>query len=209
MAMAEHIERTKKTVVNLFKNKLFICLIKYYISGTVNLTGGVLLLHFNKSVMGYKSKITFFLIVFLITFSFTGCKKSKYDVIPDVYVDFTMDLNDPEFFTMNAIGNAVIITSSTNNWGTTAAGYGGNGIIVYRATMEDFYAYDCTCPYDFAVNGKSVKLKIDGIFAVCPSCGTTYALPAFGSPYSGVGKYPLKNYKTYFNGQYVHVWHSI
>jgi len=73
--------------------------------------------------------------------------------------------------------------------------------------MDEFDAYDRTCPYDFAVNGKSIKVNIDGIFAVCPECGTTYALPSFGTPYSGVGRYPLKNYKTTFNGQIVHVWH--
>jgi hypothetical protein len=159
--------------------------------------------------MELKPKITFFLLSSFILFLNWGCTKSKNDVVPNVYIDFTINLSDPEFFNLNAIGNAVIVTSATNNWGYSAAGYNNNGVIVYRSTMEDFYAYDGTCPHDFAVNGKSIKLKIDGIFAVCPSCGTTYALPGFGSPYSGVGKYPLKNYKTYFNGQFVHVWHSL
>jgi hypothetical protein len=159
--------------------------------------------------MTHKSKIIFFLLSVIIPLSLTSCKKNKNDVIPDVYIDFTINLSDPDFFDLNAIGNTKIVTSSTNNWGTPAAGYGGNGIIVYRSTMEDFYAYDRTCPHDFTVNGKSVKLNIDGIFAVCPECGTTYALPAFGTPYSGIGRYPLKNYKTSFNGQFVHVWHSI
>ena len=153
-----------------------------------------------------KSKIII-LITVLTAVSLTSCKKSKNDVIPDVYVDFYLNLSDPEFFDLNAIGNAKIITSATNNWGSDAAGYGSNGIIVYRSTMDEFDAYDRTCPYDFAVNGKSIKVNIDGIFAVCPECGTTYALPSFGTPYSGVGRYPLKNYKTTFNGQIVHVWH--
>ena len=155
-----------------------------------------------------KSKIII-LITVLTAVSLNSCKKSKNDVIPDVYVDFYLNLGDPEFFDLNAIGNAKIITSSTNNWGSDAAGYGGNGIIVYRSTLDEFYAYDRTCPYDFAVNGKSIKVNIDGIFAVCPECGTTYALPSYGTPYSGVGRYPLKNYKTIFNGQIVHVWHYL
>jgi hypothetical protein len=159
--------------------------------------------------MKLKSKIIYFLIALLIAFSVAGCKKSNNDVIPDVYIDFTINLSDPEFFDLNAIGNSRIVTSSTNNWGQPAAGFAGNGIIVYRSTMDEFNAFDGTCPHDFAVNGKNIKLKIDGIFAVCPECGTSYALPSFGTPYSGIGKYPLKNYKTYFNGQFVHVWHSI
>ena len=158
--------------------------------------------------MVLKSKIII-LITVLTAVSLTSCKKSENDVIPDVYVNFYINLSDPEFFDLNAIGNTKIITSATNNWGSDAAGYGGNGIIVYRSTMDEFYAYDRTCPYDFAVNGKSIKVNIDGIFAVCPECRTTYALPSFGTPYSGVGRYPLKNYKTSFDGQTVRVWHSI
>jgi nitrite reductase/ring-hydroxylating ferredoxin subunit len=156
-----------------------------------------------------KSKIIIILIATLTAVSLTSCKKSKNDVIPDVYVDFYIDLNDPEFFDLNSIGNSRVVTSITNNWGINAAGYDYNGIIVYRATLDEFYAYDRTCPHDFAVNGKSIKLNIDGIFAVCPECGTNYALPSFGTPYSGVGKYPLKNYKATFNGQIVHVWHYL
>lgn len=158
--------------------------------------------------MELKAKIIFFLITVLTAISLISCKKSKYDVIPDVYVDFYINLNDPEFFDLNAPMNYKIITSATNNWGINSAGYDYNGIIVYRLT-DDFYAYDRTCPHDFAVNGKSIKLNVDGIYAVCPECGTTYALPSFGTPASGIGRYPLKNYKTSFNGQIVHVWHYL
>lgn len=158
--------------------------------------------------MGLKVKIIIFLFTVLTAVSLNSCKKSKYDVIPDVYVDFYINLNDPEFFDLNAPMNYKIITSATNNWGINSAGYDHNGIIVYRLT-DDFYAYDRTCPHDFAVNGKSIKLNIDGIYAVCPECGTTYALPSFGTPASGIGRYPLKNYKTSFNGQIVHVWHYL
>jgi nitrite reductase/ring-hydroxylating ferredoxin subunit len=158
--------------------------------------------------MGLKIKIIIFLITVFTAVSLNSCKKSKYDVIPDVYVDFYLNLNDPEFFDLNAPMNYKIITSATNNWGINSAGYDHNGIIVYRLT-DEFYAYDRTCPHDFAVNSKSIKLNIDGIYAVCPECGTTYALPSFGTPASGIGRYPLKNYKTSFNGQIVHVWHYL
>jgi nitrite reductase/ring-hydroxylating ferredoxin subunit len=158
--------------------------------------------------MGLKAKIIIFLITVLTAVSLNSCKKSKYDVIPDVYVDFYINLNDPEFFDLNAPMNYKIITSKTNNWGSNSGGYNDNGIIVYRLT-DEFYAYDRTCPHDFAVNSKSIKLNIDGIYAVCPECGTTYALPSFGTPASGIGRYPLKNYKTSFNGQIVHVWHYL
>ena len=153
------------------------------------------------------SKIGFFSIITAITIILSSCNK-KNDVIPDVIVDFTIDLNDPEFVNLNAMGGAVIIDSKTNNWGIYSAGYNYNGIIVY-AGVDEFFAYDRTCPHDYVVNEMSVKINLDlssSIYAVCPECSTKYALPAFGTPASGIGRYPLKNYKTSFDGRWVRVW---
>jgi hypothetical protein len=155
-----------------------------------------------------KSKIIFFLIAGIILISLASCKKNKNDVIPDTWVDFTIDLNDPEFFVLNAGGNAKIVTASTNNWGQRSAGYGNNGIIVYRSLMDEFYAYDRTCPNDFVKDGSSIKINIDFTLAICPRCSTNYALEAGGTPISGPGRYPLKNYKTSFFEQYVRVWNA-
>jgi nitrite reductase/ring-hydroxylating ferredoxin subunit len=155
-----------------------------------------------------KSKIVFFLISMLSVVLLTSCKKSKYDVIPDVYVDFTINLSDPEFFDLLAGPNSKIVTSATNNFGYRAAGYDENGIIVYRSTMDEFHAYDRTCPHDYVVNGLSIKVNVDFINALCPRCSTNYSLEVGGTPISGPGKYPLKNYKTSFDGQSVHVWNS-
>jgi nitrite reductase/ring-hydroxylating ferredoxin subunit len=155
-----------------------------------------------------KSKIINILIIVLTAVSLSSCKKNKNDVIPDVTVDFTINLNDAEFFDLNAIGNSKIVTSATNNWGIYSAGYDDNGIIVYRSFEDEFNAYDRTCPFDYAVNGLSIKVNVDFTIAICPRCSTNYALSAFGTPISGPGKYPLKNYKTSFNGQSVHVWNS-
>jgi len=59
------------------------------------------------------------------------------------------------------------------------------------------------------VNNLSIKVKIDLTVAECPQCGTKYALSAYGTPISGVGKYPLKNYKTSFDGErYIRVWND-
>ena len=69
----------------------------------------------------------------------------------------------------------ILSNASTNNWGSSAAGYDGNGIIVLQM-VDEFYAYDRTCPHDYAVNGLSIKVNIDFTIAVCPKCGTTYAL---------------------------------
>ena len=156
--------------------------------------------------MTYKPKIGFFIIPVLCII-LNSCENSKNDVIPDVYVNFTISLTDPEFVDLNAIGGSVGVDASTNNLGYAAAGYDGNGIIVHSGP-DVYYAYDRTCPHDYAVNGLSVKINIDGIYAICPKCSTNYALPAGGTPASGVGRYPLKNYKTSFDGRFITVWNN-
>jgi len=137
-----------------------------------------------------------------------SCNNADNDIIPDVYVEFTIDLMDPEFVNLSAIGNSDTIDASTNNWGNRSAGYDGNGIIIYSGP-DEYYAYDRTCPYDYSVNNSSVKVKLDAAVAICPVCGTRYALSAYGTPLSGPGKYPLKNYKTSFeDNRYIRVWNQ-
>ena len=155
------------------------------------------------------SKIRLFFITLTLAIILGACNK-KNDVIPDVYVDFYLNLNDPEFVNLNAIGGSITIDSRTNNLGRNASGYNGNGIIITRG-VDEFYAFDRTCPHDFALNSLSIKVAIDNsgfAKAVCPECKTVYELFSFGTPSSGIGKYPLKNYRTSFDGLNVHVWNN-
>jgi nitrite reductase/ring-hydroxylating ferredoxin subunit len=157
--------------------------------------------------MAFDSKIRYFFITLVLTIVISSCNK-KNDVIPDTYVNFTLNLNDPEFTDLSVFGGSVAVDSHTNNWGPGAAGYDGNGIIICYG-VDEFYAYDRTCPHDYAVNNLSVKINIDpsnSTIAVCPKCGTKYGLTVGGTPASGVGRYPLKNYKTSFQGNSVTVW---
>jgi hypothetical protein len=158
-------------------------------------------------MMTSRSKIKVFSIIVIFTLSLFSCAKEKNDVVPDTYVDFYISLTDPQFFDLTAILGYEYVDVSTNNLGYRAAGYDNNGIIVFRGMESEFYAFDRTCPHDFAVNGLSVKVDVvDMIYAFCPRCSTKYALPNFGTPASGIGRYPLKNYKTSFDGTNIHVW---
>ncbi len=157
--------------------------------------------------MAPDSKIRIFFITLALVTVLGSCNK-KNDVIPDVYVDFTLNINDPEFANLNALGGSVTVDAYTNNWGLGAAGFNGNGIIIY-AGVDEYFAFDRTCPHDFEVNGASIKVNIDpenSTIAICPKCGTRFALSSYGTPISGIGRYPLKNYRTSFDGLYVRVW---
>jgi nitrite reductase/ring-hydroxylating ferredoxin subunit len=157
--------------------------------------------------MTVRPNLIIFIIFLILPLFITSCSKDKNDVIPDEYIDFSISLNDPEFFNLSAPLTSAYVSASTNNIGLYAAGYDNNGIIIFRYVEDEFFAYDRTCPHDFKENNKSVQVNIvDDIYAICPQCSTRYALPSYGTPASGVGKYPLKNYKTSFNGLVVHVW---
>jgi nitrite reductase/ring-hydroxylating ferredoxin subunit len=155
-------------------------------------------------------KITLFFIALSFACSLSSCKKNKNDVIPDVYVDFTIDLADPEFVILTSVGQTLTVNENTNNFGSRAAGYSGNGIIIHSGVGE-FFAYDRTCPYDYAELGSAIRINIDNtnsLYAVCPQCKTKYGLPVNGTPAEGIGRYPLKNYKTSFDGRRLRVWNK-
>ncbi len=163
----------------------------------------------NINIVADRTKLGIFFI--FLALSVNSCENDKNDVIPDWDIDFTMDITgDAQFSSLTAIGNSVIITSQTNNWGRYSSGYNYNGIIVFRVQFDgyspEFYAYDRTCPHDFSVDESSVKVNIDFMKAICPKCSTVYDLTVGGVPASGPGRYPLKNYKTIFDGRFLRVW---
>jgi len=154
------------------------------------------------------SKRGFFIIVVTFALIQSSCNKEDNDVIPDEFVDFTIDLLDPEFVNLTVIGASDTVDATTNNWGYRSAGYDNNGIIIYRGP-EEYHAFDRTCPHDFAVNGLSIRVKVDFALATCPECGTVYSLSTYGVPISGIGKYSLKYYNTTYDGErYVRVWNK-
>jgi nitrite reductase/ring-hydroxylating ferredoxin subunit len=156
--------------------------------------------------MTIRSKLNVFFLTFSLALILMSCKKSKYDVIPTVYVNFHISLNDPLFYNLLSPFTFSYVDASTNNLGQSAAGYDSNGIIIFRYSDDEFYAYDRTCPYDYEINKKSVKVNVvDEIYALCPSCGTEYGLTANGTPAKGIGRYPLKNYRAAFDGLNVFV----
>lgn len=139
----------------------------------------------------------------------TSCNLDKNDVIPDMTVDFTITFSDPEFFDLYYSPlTSVLITSAHTHLGIGTGGYDNNGIIIFNSGIEGFeyYAFDRTCPHCYVTSSTSVAVNVDGITAICPQCGTVYALASSGMPQSGPGQYYLKNYHTVYSGYSLRVW---
>ena len=136
---------------------------------------------------------------------FSACKTKNSDVIPDTFVDFTIDLNNPRFIDLNVVGNTLAVTAS--DLGIFSLGYNNHGILIYRASEEEFYAFDRTCPFE---EDLSQIVQVDNagdVTAECPVCHTEYVLPSFGYPTDkGPGVYPLKKYQANLSGSYLRIY---
>ena len=167
-----------------------------------------LFLYFNIIYMQRQTKIIYFLVIIILSVFFKGCKKDKMkSTIPYVYVNFSMRLDDPLFSALNAEGNSVMVTYDYAQ--EYSAGYDNNGIIVYRASIDEFYAFDATCPHD--LDSISVAVDIDGsTVATCPVCSSRYILFNHGYPTdAGPSQKALQEYITEFDNDMtitVHSW---
>ena len=157
------------------------------------------------------SNIKYFSVIVLSAALLISCSKEMNDVIPDVTVDFRIDFSDPEFFDLNqAPGSSALVNATQTRLGLGTGGYDKNGIIVYNSGLQGFeyYAFDRTCPHCYVTYSESNAVNVDGVFAICPRCGTSYAMGSSGLPQDGPGQYYLKNYNTDYYGYGVRVWNN-
>jgi Rieske Fe-S protein len=120
--------------------------------------------------------------------------KNKNDVIPYVYVDYYIYLNDPDFSSLNAVGNYVYVTG------------GYRGMIIYRRSIDEFAAYDRACTFDPSKDCEKVELDETGLVAECPCCESKYTIYD-GYVMEGPASLPLKEYHTSFDGNtLIHIY---
>ena len=124
------------------------------------------------------------LIIFLITFVFfISCNGSK-NKIPYVYVDMTLNLDNPEFADLSVPGGYVYVTG------------GFNGIVVYRTSRDEFKAYERACPYDPECG--RVYVVIDSLYLIDTCCGSKFSLTYDGAVLKGPADQPLREYRTIY-----------
>jgi hypothetical protein len=134
----------------------------------------------------------------LLIFFSSSCKREEPHPIPDVYVNFSINLFDnPEFYYLREQGSTAVIYSSTI--GVLGLGYNNNGVIIYNNGDGEFFSFDCTCPYDIPSNVAVDATDQSGI-ATCPVCGSRYVFPSMGAPTTdSPSHWPLKEYNAFYN----------
>ncbi|MBI9067126.1 MAG: hypothetical protein JEZ09_07530 [Salinivirgaceae bacterium] len=141
-------------------------------------------------------RITILSIISMILF--LNCKKDNNERIPDtiIYID-PLYINDPEYQSLFKIPYSTYLVENE--------GYEANGILIINLGENNFAAYDCTCTNEVK-NNCFVRLDDDSsVLAKCTCCGSKFEL-FNGSVNKGPAEYPLKKYKTAFNGEYLRVY---
>lgn len=133
----------------------------------------------------YLSKIQFFLFLLLFILSTNSCRQND-DVVPYAKVNFTIYLNDPDFTSLQTVGNYVYVTG------------GVSGIVIYRKSQEEFSALERCCTYKPSERCGVLVDSTNNNVLICPCCNSKFSLWD-GAVMSGLAKRSLVNYQTIFN----------
>ena len=122
-----------------------------------------------------------------------ACDKDDENDIPNVLVNFTISIA-PEAPALNAVGGWVYVTG------------GVKGIVIYRHTLEEFFAIERNCSYQPAT-GAQVSVDSTNLFLRDPGCGSKFYMIDGGSVANGPASRSLKRYNVTFDGvNTIHVY---
>lgn len=136
---------------------------------------------------------TLLLLLFVVALPVSSCKKEAYANIPNVYVDIYLDISSTLYIELSSVGGYVNITG------------GYKGITVYRASTDQFMAFERCCPYDADVDAARIEVDASGLTLTDSVCGSTFLI-LDGSVVSGPATMPLKQYRTDFDGDNLHIY---
>ena len=119
-----------------------------------------------------------------------SCGKEDHP-IPDVWVDITLNLE------------LAIELNNVGGWVYVSGGFNRNGIIVYRWSIDEFMAFDRTCPFH-PFDPCGIVSVDDPPIAKCDCCESQYLL-IDGSVFDGPSKFPLKQYRTHYQEPYLQI----
>lgn len=126
-----------------------------------------------------------------IIFTFLSCKEDKYDY---GYVNFHINPSSTEYFNLNQ-GN--------RGWEYFEGGF--RGVVVFRYSYSEFFAYERSC----TAKGCNGRLEVDetsNMIIICPECNSKY-IYIDGSPVSeSLSSKPLYMYCSYYDGSKLWVY---
>lgn len=121
-----------------------------------------------------------------------ACVKNDGSLVPDVYVNFSIPINDPTISALNSPGGAVAIN-----------GHGVAGLIIYRRADGMYMAYD-RCSTVNPEQKCQIVLDDPNLTATDPCSGAKYSMYD-GAPVKAPAKRSLKQYNVVITNLYLQV----
>ncbi len=122
-----------------------------------------------------------------------ACRKEQTTGVPPTVVDFTVNINFPEYANLQVPGGWVYVNG------------GSRGIILYRKNQDQFVALDRHCPYQ---PENLCRVTVDDTQVLARDtacCGSAYLLDG-GGVVNGPSSFGLRTYNTSFNGTTLRVY---
>ncbi|MFM7309039.1 MAG: hypothetical protein ACKOZY_00360 [Flavobacteriales bacterium] len=127
----------------------------------------------------------------LILTTCSGCKDQN-NLVPNVPVNITININQPDFFNLTVVSGWVYVTG------------GSRGIIVYRKSVDEFVAIERHSSYQPA-DQCAVAVNADGVILQDP-CSASQWLIMDGSLVNGPASAPLRTYQTSFTNPVLYIY---
>lgn len=127
------------------------------------------------------------LTIIICTVSLSDCKnRNDEHIVPPVALRLNISTNLAQYNDLNFVGG----------WIYQEGGY--NGVLIYRASIEEFKAYDRQAPYE-VINACKIIVDSSNVIAEDTCTGSQWLLQD-GQVINGPAFYPLKEYQTSYDG---------
>ncbi len=122
----------------------------------------------------------------------TACDdNSSEDQIPPAIVNETINLTNQQYQNLQFIGGH-----------TTIAG-GVRGIILYRASSDEYRAFERNCSFQPLESCARVMVESSGLFMIDTCCNSSFDFSGF--PTGGPATLPLRVYNTLLEGDFLQI----
>lgn len=124
------------------------------------------------------------LVALLSLVSCRGCK-DRDDILQPFPVDITININEPAYFSLTAVGGWIYYNTGTAK------------VILHRRTLDDIMCYDNRSPYNVSA-GCTMSVQDDNV-SIKDNCSDSKWLLTDGTLLNGPASRPLLQYQTTFN----------
>lgn len=141
------------------------------------------------------SRIKCTVLLLLISLTMNSCQQDGWvSPIPYVLVDITVNLSNQEFLPLRLDGGYVEILG------------GYKGIILYRVNATTYRAFEKASPYRTDEACAYMYVDPSGLFLREGCANSVYDFE--GNPSGGVSQFPLREYQTYLDGNFLNIYNE-